>query len=262
MLEIVDHGPVREVRMARPPANAFSPEFLVALEDAIAAAPGAGARAIVLSGAPGLFSAGLDVPQLLALDRPAIEIAWGWFLALVHSLATSPVPIAAAITGHATAGGCVLPLYCDARIMARGRTGKDGAFQEFKIGVNEVQVGLPMPSIILPALARLVGERQMEILATTAALIPASEALRLGLVDELAPLEETVPRAAAWCESLLALPATAYARTRALARAPLIAAVEAARQVDATVFVDDWFQPEAQAALRALVDRLSKRRSS
>ncbi len=260
MLEIVDHGVVREVRMARPPANALSPELVVALEAALAEAPVAGARAIVLSGAPGLFSAGLDVPALLALDRPGVEAAWDRFLALVARLTTSSVPIAAAITGHATAGGCVLPLYCDARFMARGRIVKDGAFQEFRIGVNEVAVGLPMPSVIFPALARIVGERNAEKMCVTAELLPASEAYRIGLVDELLPLEETVGRAISWCRALTELPPQAFARTRAQAREGLVAAVDAARAANPRAFVDDWFGAEAQMALSALVKRLSKPR--
>ncbi|MEP7013001.1 MAG: enoyl-CoA hydratase/isomerase family protein [Acidobacteriota bacterium] len=259
MLEIVDHGTVREIRMARPPANALSPELIAALDAALAEAPDRGARAIVLSGAPGLFSAGLDVPHLLTLARPEIEIAWGRFLSLVHRLTTSPVPIAAAITGHATAGGCVLPLYCDARFMARGRPGKDGTFREFSIGVNEVAVGLPMPSVIVPALARIVGGRLAERMCVTAELLPASEAHRIGLVDELLPLEETIGRAVAWCEGLAKLPVGALRRTRAQLRAGMVAEVEAAIAKDAHVFVEDWFGEEAQGALSALIERLAKK---
>ncbi len=259
MLEVIDHGAVREIRMARPPANALSPELLVSLDHALAEATSAGARAVVLSGAPGIFSGGLDVPVLLGLSRAQIEAAWGRFLALVHRLAASPIPIAAAITGHATAGGCVLPLYCDARFMARGRAGKDGAFREFSIGVNEVRVGLPMPSVVVPALARIVGERQAERMCVSAELLPASEAHRIGLVDELLPLEETVPRAVSWCRSLAELPPGALGRTRSLVRAGLVAAVEAAMAVDARVFVEDWFGAEAQGALSALVERLSRK---
>ena len=259
MLEIIDHGSVREIRMSRPPANALSPELVVALDAALAEAPAAGARAIVLSGLPGIFSGGLDVPRLLSLARPEIEAAWGRFLALVHRLTTSPVPIAAAITGHATAGGCVLPLYCDARFMARGKAGKDGGFREFSIGVNEVAVGLPMPSVIVPALARVVGERQAERMCVSAELLAASEAYRIGLVDELLPLEETVSRAVAWCRVLAELPPEALRRTRVQVRAGLVAAVEAAMAVDARAFVESWFGEEAQGALAALVARLAKK---
>lgn len=259
MLDVVDHGSVREIRLARPPANALSPELVLALDAELAEAPSQGARAIVLSGAPGIFSAGLDVPRLLSLSRPEIESAWGRFLSLVHRLTVSPVPVAAAITGHATAGGCVLPLYCDARFMARGRTGKDGSFREFSIGVNEVAVGLPMPSVIVPALARIVGERQAERMCVSAELLAASEAHRIGLVDELLPLEETVGRAVSWCRALTELPPGALQKTRAQVRAGLVAAVEAAMTADAHVFVEDWFGEEAQTALAALVNRLAKK---
>ena len=76
MISIIEHGRVRELRLNRPPANALSAELMYALRQAIATAPDDGARAVVISGAPGMFSAGLDVPLLLTLDRQGIEQAW------------------------------------------------------------------------------------------------------------------------------------------------------------------------------------------
>ena len=80
MIITTDHGPVRELKLNRPPANALSPALIVALRDAITTAPNGGARALVLSGIPGMFSGGLDVPQWLTLDRPALAQAWRDFL--------------------------------------------------------------------------------------------------------------------------------------------------------------------------------------
>jgi len=94
-----------------------------------------------------MFSAGLDVPFLLTLDRPAIAALWRTFYALLRALAGSPLPIAAAVTGHAPAGGAVLMLFCDWRVMA------DGAW---KVGLNEVQVGLTLPPVIFQAFKRQV----------------------------------------------------------------------------------------------------------
>ena len=65
MLEVIDHGPIRELQIAHPPVNALRPQVLATLREALEAAPGEGARAIVVSGAPGFFSAGLDVPFML-----------------------------------------------------------------------------------------------------------------------------------------------------------------------------------------------------
>lgn len=157
---------------------------------AVQLAPGEGKRALVLSGSPGIFSAGLDVPVLLKLDRPAMDAVWRDFYALMHALAASPIPIAIAITGHVPAGGTVLALFCDWRVAAEG---------DFKIGLSEVQVGLPLPPVILSVLRRLVGARQAERLAVTGLLVPPGNAAALGLVDEVVPVEQVVERAIKWC---------------------------------------------------------------
>jgi enoyl-CoA hydratase/carnithine racemase len=252
MILTIDHGAVRELQFNRPPANAFSPEFIVALKQAVESAPQDGARALVLSGAPGRFSAGLDVPLLLTLDRPAMVALWREFYALLGALARSPIPVAAAITGHATAGGTVLPIFCDCRVAARG---------DWKLGLNEVQVGLPLPPVIFAGLRRLVGAHQAERLAVGGLLISPDEAVRIGLVDEVVPLDRVVSRAVEWSRGLLALPVDAMAATRRRARADLLELFAAAfdrelEQVNAT-----WWSPEAQTTLRVLVDRLARKKA-
>ena len=250
MVDVIDHGPVRQLRLARPPVNALDPALMRALREALAAAFASAREAIVLSGSPGCFSGGLDVPALLELDRAAIVDVWTTFFALLRDLASSPVPIAAALTGHSPAGGTVLALFADHRVLAEGR---------FLVGLNEVRVGLPVPEVLLRALAFLVGERQAARLATGGLLVGPDEALRVGLVDELAPVDEVVPRAIAWTRDLLERPRSAMTATRARVRRPLVAAFE---DVDARAIAevaDQWFSPEAQATLRGLAKRLAKR---
>jgi Delta3-Delta2-enoyl-CoA isomerase len=251
MIVTTDHGPIRELRLDRPPANALSPELVDALSAAIASAPGEGVRALVLSGASGMFSAGLDVPQLLTFDRPAIRELWKNFYAMLRGIAASPVPVAAAITGHAPAGGAVISLFCDYRVMAEG---------DFKIGLNEVQVGIPLPPVIHRALRRLLGSHRAERLAVGATLLPAAEALRVGFVDELAPGDQVAARAAEWCQRLLAFPPEAMTETRRLARADLVAFFDGTED-ELDLMTGFWFNPETQGALRALVERLAKRKS-
>jgi len=247
---VTDYGTVRELRLDRPPANALAPDLIAALREAVAAAPAAGARALVLSGAPGRFSGGLDVPLLLTLERPAIVAVWRDFYALLQGLAASPIPIAAAITGHAPAGGTVLPLYCDWRVMAEG---------DWKLGLNEVQVGLALPPVIFAALKRQVGPRLAERLAVTGLLVSPAEAARLGLVDELVPAERVVERAVEWCQGLLGLPPEAMARTRQEARADLVALFDhVEREIETTAEI--WWRPEAQTVLRGLVEQLAKKK--
>lgn len=253
MLDLIDRQDIRLLRLDRPPVNALSPELIGTLRRAIERAPQEGARALVLAGSPKRFSGGLDVPLLLELDREAIRGAWEEFFALMHALAASPIPIVAAITGHAPAGGTVLALFCDLRVMA------DGAF---KLGLNEVRVGLPLPEIIFYALRRLVGARAAERLAVEGRLIDPRTALELGLVDELAPEGEVEERAVERCRRLLALPPAAMAETRRRARADLVAAFGSPEQREARLDAlrDAWFGDECRAAMRAMLDSLAAKK--
>jgi Delta3-Delta2-enoyl-CoA isomerase len=119
--QLITHDAVVEVHLARPPANALDPGTVRWLA-AILHAPPAGARALVLSGLPKMFCAGLDVPRLQALSRAELAQFWVEFFGLLRAFATCRVPVACAITGHAPAGGTVLAAFCDYRVMPKGRT--------------------------------------------------------------------------------------------------------------------------------------------
>lgn len=252
LVERIEHGPVHELRLQRPPANALNQALVDALLEAVRATPASTAQAIVLSGREGLFSGGLDVPDLLGRSRAEMHALWSTFFDLLEALATSPVPIVAALTGHAPAGGCVLSLYCDHRILAAGK---------YKIGLNEVQVGLRMPRPILAAARFVVGPRQAARMATTAELFSGDEALRIGLVDELVPLEEVVPTALRRAEHFASLPPKALGKTRDLARADLRAAFHGRDEEQLELFLDEWFGDETQGAMQALVDALAARQA-
>ena len=247
MILTIEHDAVRELRLNRPPVNALSPELIKALLRAVAVAPREGRCALVLSGSPGMFSAGLDVPVLLKLDRPSMDAVWRDFYALMGALACSSIPVAAAITGHAPAGGTVLALFCDWRVAAAG---------DSKIGLSEVQVGLPLPPVILSVLRRLVGPHGAERLAVPGLLVSPAEAVVSGLVDEVVPAEQVVDRALKWCQDLLVLPRAAMDLTRRQARADLVG--QFARDMDHELAEVSswWWNQETQAALHRMVERL------
>ncbi|MBS0432229.1 MAG: enoyl-CoA hydratase/isomerase family protein [Proteobacteria bacterium] len=245
-----EHG-IRELRLARPPVNALDPGLVHALREAIETAPREGADALVISGASGIFSAGLDVPFLLTLDREAMRAFWGEFLGLCAALARSPIPLVAAVTGHSPAGGAVLALFCDFRVMAHGA---------YRIGLNEVQVGLTVPDVIRAALGRLLGAYRAERLLVEGAMLESEAALRAGFVDELADVDHVVTRALGWLEALLKLPRRAMLSTRALARADLGALFADAAALRVETLLEMWFAPEAQATLRAMVERLKAKK--
>jgi len=250
MLNRITHDTIVELQLARPPVNALDLELLRSLRAALEDAPAAGARGIVLSGAPGMFSAGVDVPALIGRERREVRAFWREFFAVCAVLARSPVPVVAAITGHSPAGGAVLSLFCDYRVMAEG---------PFKIGLNEVQVGLSVPDCIQMALRRVVGTYRAERLLVAGAMIESSQALACGMVDELTGVEQVTTRALHWLRELLALPAHAMLATRALARADLADAYADVDALPLDAFVDGFFHPQTQAVLQGLVDRLRKK---
>jgi enoyl-CoA hydratase/carnithine racemase len=250
----VDAG-VHVLRLARPPVNALDPALCVALREAVEVALAEGAEGLVLAGGPKVFSAGLDVPHLVSLgdDRQALRTAWEAFFDAARALAGSPVPVAAAIAGHAPAGGCVLALCCDHRVMARSPEPD----KPFLIGLNETRVGLAVPAGIADLMRRTVGARRAERMLVAGDMLDGDAALAAGLVDEVVEPDAVLPRATAWLRGLLQLPRQPMLGTRALLRADLQEAVSP-RRLTLETFLDQWQQPDTQAALRALVARLGK----
>ena len=234
--------------MDRPPANALNRELVEQLLAALESVRQDGAQAIILTGRPGMFSGGLDVPELLGQDRRQIEAFWSLFFALTRQLAASPVPVLTAISGHAPAGGAVLAIHCDYRIGVKGK---------FRMGLNEVQVGLPVPGTVLRALEELVGPRIARRIATRGELVSMDEALAIGLIDELVAPDQLLPTALARANELLALPPVAMNTTRLASKARLIEALTGPGDVEAAAAW--WFSTETQAGMRKLVERLGKR---
>jgi 3,2-trans-enoyl-CoA isomerase len=248
MLEIKDHGKVREIKLARPPANALSADLVEELTASLIKA-GEQAGAVVVSGLPGMFSAGLDVPQLMQFERSDMSRFWQIFLQLLKTIAQMPVPTVFAMTGHAPAGGIVMALFGDYRIMPRG---------SFKTGLNEVQVGLIVSPPIYRALVRAVGPRTAEQILVAGELMDSEKALKIGLVDELVDEPEQVTdRAIEWCEQHLALPSLAMATMRKMARADMQGFFDEQSKLGGEKFVDMWFSEDTRATLTALVERLS-----
>lgn len=250
MLEVIDHPlNIRELRLARPPVNALNVELLRSLGESIAA--GAQGSAIVITGQPGIFSAGLDVRGLLDVDREAVSALFVELWRTLRTLATCPVPVIFGLTGHSPAGGTVLAIHGDYRILALG---------DFRMGLNEVQVGLiPVPPIDA-AFRRLVGGHAAQLL-TRGALVDPATALRVGLVDELCESSQVSARALEVAREYCSLPREPMLRTRALARQDLRdlygSAEQAARRERETAALvsEFWFLPETQARMRAIFTR-------
>jgi Delta3-Delta2-enoyl-CoA isomerase len=247
MLDVTDHPDgIRELKIARPPVNALNTELLRKLIEAIKSS--ADQSAILVTGQPGVFSAGLDVRGMLELDREGVSTLFVELWRAQHAIAHSAIPVVFGLTGHSPAGGTVLAIHGDYRVMALG---------DFRLGLNEVQVGLLPGPPIHGAFRRLVGGHASQLLTRGALMDPAT-ALRVGLVDELCDASQVVARTLEVARELGALPREPMLRTRALARRDLTElfgnpghALMKEREF-AAMGIELWFVPATQERLRRM----------
>ena len=250
MLEIFNYARVREIRLARLPVNALNPELVKRLTRSLREAQ-AECGAVVLSGQLGVFCAGLDVVELIQTDREGMTEIWSAFFDLLETIACSPIPVATAITGHCPAGGAVMCLMSDYRVMSRG---------DYLIGLNETRVGLVIPPVLQNALARLVGPRVAEHMLVAGTMVDPEDAFKTGFVDALETgYEATIQHAVQWCKELLSLPRHSMLGNRAIARAHFKQEFADNTADSVASFVDTWFSEDAQAVINALVAQLKNK---
>lgn len=247
MIDIIPHDAgITELRIARPPVNLIDVGVLKSLRHALSEADRAGQRGIILSGAPGVFSSGVDVAALVDGDHAAVREYWQQVFLLASEMALSRQPIFAAITGHCMAAGALLAVFCDYRVMAQGA---------WHVGLNEVRVGVALPECFQFAVRRVVGALMAERLLVFGRMLSPQQALDVNLVDELAEPAQVVERARERLLELLSVPPQALVSTRAIARRDLRDVFADVDALPVDDFVDAFLQPETMQALRHVASR-------
>lgn len=244
------HGAWIEVRLDRPPANAINQAVVDELHAAIDACEAdPGVQGVLFVGRARMFSAGLDVVDLQTRDRAEMSRFWDGFGRLVTRLYGTSLVTVAAIEGHAPAGGCVLAMVCDYRVMAKGR---------YKIGLNEVAVGLAVPAWLAAPYIGLVGQRVAERNLQLGRMVTPSEALAMGLVDAVEEQNEVRAAAVAELELRLSLPDAGRRRTKQALRGATAATMETERAGQLEEMLEIWFSEECRTVMGQLVARLGK----
>jgi enoyl-CoA hydratase len=198
-------------------ANVMSVPFFVRLGEALDAAEHDNASLVVFAGRAGMFSGGLDMRLLPTLSAPELGTLAREFARTMLRVFTFPAPTVAAVSGHAIAGGAILALACDKRFFVEG---------PFRLQVNEVAIGIPVPSWMLLIATNGVPQRcHAEAILHARAYSPA-EALERGIVDGLLDAQDDPAAAAAEaCRPLTALAPVAYAETKRRMRSSDVARV-------------------------------------
>ena len=232
-------------------ANAIGSAFLDRLSAQLDEVEASGAAALVLTGEGRTFSAGLDLPEISALDRSALERFIRRFSEVMLRVFALPVPVVAAINGHAIAGGCVLAMQADVRIAAEG---------DYRIGLNEVAIGLGLPAVVLETLRCQVSPGSLGPVALEGRLLRPEEARELGLVEAVLPPAVLLEQARGRAAELAALPRPAFRDVKQALRGPVAAAVRRVEREDARRWVETAFTPAARERLADVVARLNRPR--
>jgi enoyl-CoA hydratase len=240
MLTIDRRDEVTVLRLEHGPVNALDVELLRAVSDAVREATGP----LVLTGAGRSFSAGVDLRRVVEADA-------GYTAALLAALSDAflavfdhPAPTVAAVNGHAIAGGCVLALACDARLMAAGR-----------IGLTELAVGVPFPIAALEITRYALGPAASRVVLGAGTVEP-DDAVRSGLVDDVVAADELLDRAVALATGPAGQDPAAYALTKRQLHRPVAEALAGSDDRDV---VRAWTSQPTRDRLAVQVATLSRR---
>ena len=203
------------------------------------------ARAVVLTGTGGIFSAGVDLKRLDEGGAPYVSEFLPLLSDALLAVFGCPRPVVAALNGHAVAGGAVLAAACDHRVLGPGT-----------IGVTELLVGVPFPLAALEILRCAYGTAPLPSLTFSGQVFGGEDALSRGLADELAAPEEVLERALGVATRLGDLPAEPFAHTKAQIRQPFHERIAEYRHSDDPEVERLWRSPAALAAVKSYVDKV------
>lgn len=252
MIETEERGAVSVLHMVRGKGNALNLDLVTALADALDRLERSPARAAVITGQGNVFGAGVDLPALVEGGTEYIRRFVPMMLGTFERFATFPKPIVAAVNGHAIAGGAILMLACDQRLVARGKA---------RIGLTEVLVGVVFPAWAME-IARFATPPQhfQTVICTGRTWLP-EESLARGLVDEVVEPEKLLERACEVAGEMGAIPPSVFARTKLAVRRPMIeAAREQAAKTDAAV-LEHWLSPETMRQVAKFAEQTIKRKA-
>ncbi|MCL4246163.1 MAG: enoyl-CoA hydratase/isomerase family protein, partial [Candidatus Dadabacteria bacterium] len=197
-------------------------------------------RAVVLTGSGSFFSFGFDIPGFMDYPKDAFRLFVTAFSGLVKYIFGFPKPVVAAINGHAVAGGCVLALTCDRRIMVSGKP---------RIALNELTLGVTIFTSIAEMLRFTVGARNAQRLLYSGKMCSAEDALAVGLVDEAPPAEEFEAAVASAASSLAAVSGDAFRTAKNLLRKRILGRIDRDDGFSILDFVDVWYEEETRKKL-------------
>lgn len=247
-----DKTGIATLTLNRPPANALNAAFMGEIERSIKELEQSKCRGVILtSSSERIFCAGLDLKECYKAETSHLQSIWVALQNLWRTLYSSPLITVALVNGHTVAGGCMLALSSEYRVI----------LPNFKIGINETMVGLAVPLWLIDTYLNVIPNRRAGEWDLTASRIYSSEgALKAGLVDELAAnKEQGLERAVSFINSYPKHSLAARAITKRQFRAVALKDFEGNRQNDLETFLSTIQKPHVQAYLGDYLESLKKK---
>lgn len=231
-------------------ANALDIEFCDAIADRFADLRSSDAKAVVLTGQGKIFSAGVDLKRLSEGGADYIRKFLPALDRLYEAVFFHPKPMVAAVNGHAIAGGCVLACCADRRIMSR---------EVGRIGVTEILVGVPFPTLALEIVRFAVPPRYLPEFTLSGATYATDEALKRGWIDEVAEPEDLMDDAMAVAREFSLLSPAAFTQTKMQIRQSATERLKESGKVTDKAVTEIWTAPATLAYIRDYVARTLKK---
>lgn len=244
---------VLHILMQRGKSNAMHLEMIEELNTAFRDAEHDPAiEGVILTGNEGFFTSGLDLITLYQYDEIQMRLFWSKFIDLIRALTAFSKPFVAAISGHSPAGGCVLSIAADYRVMAEG---------DYIIGLNEVPVGIIVPHGIFDLYSFWIGRAKAYRYLLEGRLIKPEEALEIGLVDEVVPLNKIQNAAVRRIKTYAQFEKNAWRSTKVNLRQPLLESLGKDKDEVVKQVLEQWWRPSTRAILKTIIDNLTSKKT-
>lgn len=239
------------ITLDRGKSNSLNGEMIVELGDMLKNIAGdTNIGGAIITGTSHFFSAGLDLIELYNYNEQQAKDFWNVFLKFVANITAFPKPLVAAINGHSPAGGCVIALACDARVMAEGK---------FIIGLNEVPVGIIVPNSIFQLYAFWLGKANATRSLLEGKLFAPEEAAAIGLIDEVVKPESILTAAERKARKYMAFENNTWSQSKVNIRKALIEVTSGDQSADLELMLKQWWSPNTRAILKTIIDGLQKK---
>ncbi|KAM8960401.1 enoyl-CoA delta isomerase 1, mitochondrial [Pelodytes ibericus] len=254
LVELDEATGVAIMKMKNPPVNSLSLEFLTEFSISLEKLEmDRGCRGLIITSAvPKIFSAGLDITEMCGKSAEHCRAFWSAVQEMWLKLYGSNMVTIAAINGSSPAGGCLMAMCCDYRIMADN--------PKFAIGLNETQLGIVAPFWFKDTMTGIVGNRMTEQSLQLGQMYPSPEALRIGLVDRLVLEEKVLSTATAVMTQWLAVPDHARQITKSMMHKKTLDRLVKQREADIENFVSFITRDSIQRSLQVYMERLKQRK--